>query len=139
MNAEDTNSTGRPLREGGGFNPELTPTQFEAEFWGQVLERQPYYEDVLRRQAENLARAARYADLLPIDRRMVELRPRDPIVHYNLTCTLTRLDRIPEALAMLQRAIELGYCDFDHIETDPDLDSLRELPDFQAILKPHRA
>ncbi len=134
MNAEDTNSSGRPWRD-GGFDPELTPAQFEAEFLHAVLARRPYYEDVLRRQAENLARAGRYQELLPLDRRMVELRPEDAVIRYNLTCTLARLDRLKEALTSLNKAIELGYSDFDHIESDPDLEALRDLPEYLAIIK----
>ena len=137
MKTEDTNSKGRPNRE-GSFNPELSAADFEMEFWGRVLDRQPYYHDVLRRQAEALARARRYQELLPIDRRVVELRPTSPVVHYNLACTLSRLEMIEEALSTLKLALELGYDDFGHIETDTDLDALRELPEFKMLFKKRR-
>ena len=134
MNAEDTNSTGRPPGS-GKFDPELSPAQFETEFWGRILQRRPYYEDVLRRQAEGLARAGRHEELLPLDLRLVELRPQDAVVHYNLCCTLARLGRTQDALAALRRAIELGYDDVGHLETDPDLDSLRDLAEYRALLR----
>lgn len=137
MNAEDTNSMGSPLRS-GDFNPELTPAQFESEFWGRVLDRQPYYLDVLRRQAESLARASRYVELLPVDRRVVELLPANPVVHYNLACTLARLASIDESLTMLEKAVSLGYDDFEHIESDPDLDCLRNEPGYLAIIQSAR-
>jgi hypothetical protein len=38
---------------------------------------------------------------------------------------------------MLSAALELGYRDFDHLESDPDLDSLRETAGYQALLKLH--
>jgi tetratricopeptide (TPR) repeat protein len=132
MNTKDHNSQDRPK---GDFNPDLTPAEFEAEFWGRVLKIQPYYEDVLRRQAESLARAGRYDELLPLDRRIVALRPDDAVVHYHLACTLARLDYLEDSLAMLTKALHLGYDDYDHLESDPDLDPLRELPEFLALLR----
>jgi tetratricopeptide (TPR) repeat protein len=121
------------------FDPELSSAEFESEFWKRVLERQPYYEDVLRRQAEALAKAGHYQELVPLDRRLLELRPTDPVVHYNLACTLARLAEVMESLQMLKAAIRLGYADFGHIETDPDLDPLRDMPEFKALLRSRRA
>lgn len=137
MNAEDTNAKDLPPRT-PGFDPELSAAEFESQFWGRVLDRQPYYEDVLRRQAEGLARGGRYQELLPLDRRLVEIRREDPVVHYNLACTLSRLGKLVESLQMLSTAIRLGYDDYGHIETDPDLDPLRELPEFAKLLRAKR-
>jgi tetratricopeptide (TPR) repeat protein len=137
MNAEDTNASGRPSRS-SAFNPELSPAEFESEFWGRVLERRPFYEDVLRRQAEALAKTGHYQELVALDRRLVQLRPTDAVLHYNLACTLTRLGEFVEALAMLKASLRLGYDDFGHIDTDPDLDPLRDLPEFKLLLKRRR-
>lgn len=137
MAAKDKSAKGHRSQV-GGFNPELSPAEFEAEFWGRVLQRQPYYEDVLRRQAESLARAGRYHELVPLDFRLVELRPQDAAVHYNLACTLSRLGRATESIATLREAIRLGYDDFGHIETDPDLDPVREMPEFHSMLNSAR-
>jgi hypothetical protein len=41
------------------------------------------------------------------------------------------------AISALQQAVELGYHDFDHLETDPDLESLHTHPQFQALLRGH--
>jgi hypothetical protein len=90
---------------------------------------------VLRRQAENLSRAGRYHEVLALDQRLLVIRPKDPVVHYNLACTLCRLNDTEGALTSLRKALRLGYDDLGHIETDPDLDALRELPEFRTILK----
>ncbi len=39
------------------------------------------------------------------------------------------------AIESLARAIELGYCDFAHLLADADLDPLRDLPDFDELLR----
>jgi hypothetical protein len=51
---------------------------------------------------------------------------------------LARAGLPAEAIDSLTRAILLGYDDIAHLETDPDLDSLRDLPDFQELLRPGR-
>jgi hypothetical protein len=42
-----------------------------------------------------------------------------------------------EAIAELGRAIEFGYDDFEHLEIDPDLDSLRKLPAYRKMMREH--
>ena len=137
MTLPDNNPPGKQRFK--AFDPELSSAEFESEFWGRILDRQPYYEDVLRRQAEALAKSGHYQQLVPLDRRLLELRPTDPVVHYNLACTLARLTEVNESLQMLKAAIRLGYDDFGHIETDPDLDPLRDMSEFKALLRSRRA
>ena len=40
------------------------------------------------------------------------------------------------ALATLRQSIAAGYSDFKHMATDPDLAPLRDLPEFQELIKP---
>ncbi len=80
----------------------------------------------------------RHRDALRIDRRLAELRPVDPIVRYNLACSYSHLDRLDDAFAALDTAIELGYRDFDFLEQDPDLENLRRDPRFEPFLDERR-
>jgi len=52
---------------------------------------------------------------------------------YNLACYWARTGDAGAAIERLDRAVELGYTDA-LIKTDPDLDSLRQDPEFQAIV-----
>src|SRR5208283_1982867 len=65
-------------------------------------------------------------------RRVVEKTPQDFNAHYNLACALARLGKTDDALAHLEKSIELGFSDAKHVEADDDLASLRKLPRFQA-------
>ena len=43
---------------------------------------------------------------------------------------------VTAALDTLQKAIDAGWKDFAHIEKDPDLAPLRDLPEFQGLIQP---
>ena len=64
----------------------------------------------------------------------VALRPKDPNIHYNAACVYGILGRKAEALAMLRKSKETGFAYMDWAARDPDLASLREDPEFQALL-----
>ena len=108
---------------------------FELEFFGRVLERLPDYVDVLRVMGNYLTLKGRYAQGLVIDKRLVQLRPRDPLAHYNLACSYALLNRPDHALRTLRLAIELGYRDFRYMREDHDLDSIRHDPRFRQLLR----
>ena len=108
---------------------------FELDFFGRILDRNPDYVDVLRVQGNNLTLKGRYAEGMQIDRRLVQLRPNDPLAHYNLACSYALLKRPEQALKTLRRAVELGYRDFRYMRQDPDLDSIRHDPRFRQMLR----
>jgi Flp pilus assembly protein TadD len=81
-----------------------------------------------------LTRLERYREGLEIDRTLVKLCPADPLVHYNLACSLALLAECDEAFAELERAIELGYCEPQHLLDDPDFANLRADPRFQRLV-----
>jgi tetratricopeptide (TPR) repeat protein len=108
---------------------------FELDFFSGILERNPNYVDVLRAQGNNLTLKGRYMEGLKIDKRLVQLRPNDPLAHYNLACSLALLKRPDQALKILRRAVELGYRDFRYMREDRDLDSIRHDPRFRQLLR----
>lgn len=117
------------------FRPELTQDEFDREFFGQILLRGNTNSDVLRRQAELLSRCGDYTAALQLDQTLSARFPDEPVVHYNLACSLSMTGELARAVKSLARAIELGYDDFGHIEADSDLDPLRDLPSFQDLIR----
>lgn len=109
--------------------------EFEINFFAGVLDRYPDYIDVLRVQGNNLTLKGRFAEGLHIDKRLVQLRPTDPLVHYNLACSFALLKRSDLALKTLRRAVELGYRDFRYMREDRDLDTIRHDPRFRQLLR----
>jgi tetratricopeptide (TPR) repeat protein len=108
---------------------------FEINFFGGVLERAPDYIDVLRVMGHLLTLKGRYAEGLQVDRRLVSLRPNDPLAHYNLACSYALLKRTDLALKTLRQAVELGYRDFRYMREDRDLDAIRHDPLFRQLLR----
>jgi tetratricopeptide (TPR) repeat protein len=108
---------------------------FDIEFFDSVLERHPDYVDVLRCQGQLLSRKGMHARALQVDQRLVQLDPTDPVAHYNLGCSLAVLGYAKDALAALRQALLRGYRDIDYLESDRDLESLREEPGYRALLR----
>ncbi len=82
------------------------------------------YAQLVRRlgeafEAEDFERGLRFAE------RAVEMKPFDPIAHYNLACGLAMTGDVPAAEAALEEAIELGFVDFHHIERNRYLEPIR--------------
>jgi tetratricopeptide (TPR) repeat protein len=114
---------------------EQSQIDFELEFLGRILEREPLFVEALRVHANNLAAKGQYGRALQIDRRLVRLAPEDPVVWYNLACSFAVLGMIEPAFSTLQNALELGYRNAGRLRRDPDLKSLRRDPRFARLLR----
>ena len=131
-------SAGAESRRGrgqsGSWFGSLGQLDFDIDFFERLLVRKPDSVEVLRILAELVSRKGDVRRAVDLDRRLVELLPQDFLARYNLACSLARAGRPDEAIESLSRAILLGYDDLAHMETDPDLESLRGHPDFQSLL-----
>jgi tetratricopeptide (TPR) repeat protein len=112
----------------------LGQLEFDIDFFERLLARKPDAVEVLRVLAELVSKKGLLTRAVELDRRLVELLPDDFLARYNYACSLARAGRADEAIDSLSRAILLGYDDIDHMESDPDLESLRSHPDFLALL-----
>jgi len=108
---------------------------FELEFYERILRRQPNFIEALRAHANNLAAAGRFRECLALDRRLVYLRPEDPIAHYNLGCSYAQLGEHNKAIAAIERSLQLGYDDLGHLLADKDLAELRHHARFLHLLR----
>ena len=108
--------------------------EFEIGFFESVLKRDPSYTEVIEILGGLYTKHGRVTDGLRMDRRLVRLLPSNATAHYNLACSLALVKKKSDALRSLRQAIELGYRDVDWMQQDPDLDSLKNHPLFQALL-----
>src|SRR3954464_15077200 len=109
--------------------------EFDMGFYESVLKRDPAYVDVIEILGGLYTKHGRIADGLKMDRKLVKLQPRNATAHYNLACSLALAKRKSDALRELREAVQLGYRDFDWMLQDPDLEPLKQHPEFQALLQ----
>ena len=138
---DDPNAGAGKVRSRAGRSPpaqawfgSLGQLDFDVDFFEKVLARSPHSIEVLRILAELVSKKGLLSRAVDLDRRLVDLLPDDFLARYNLACSLARAGRSDEAIDALSRSILLGYDDIDHMETDPDLESIRTHPDFLALL-----
>ena len=116
------------------------------------------HDEARHANREGIERAERQLDLVPSDaralsmggtafmfegnleqamrwsRRALELHPDDQGVLINAACVRARAGLKDEALSLLERTFSKGYGKRDWIDRDPDYDSIRDDPRFQAMI-----
>lgn len=115
-------------------------SNFDISFYESILRRDPGYTDVVEILGGLYTKVGRVADGLKMDRKLVRLLPENATAHYNLACSLALSKRRTDALRSLKQAVSLGYSDFDWLTQDPDLEDLKDHPEFLKLLgqlKPH--
>ncbi|MBL9149680.1 MAG: PDZ domain-containing protein [Phycisphaerae bacterium] len=91
--------------------------------------------EALERQIDRALEAHKYAEAIPLmERYLAEVRL-NPIMIYNVACCHAKLGDRDASVTTLLRAIKAGFRDFDAMETDPDLESIRDHPTYTAILE----
>ena len=115
--------------------------QAEAEECAQkVLELMPNY--LLQNPDDSRARMFYAVTLCDVGNReaavregtaAIEASPGDSVMLYNAACLYARLGEARRAVDTLRQAIEAGVRNFAWMKNDPDLDSLRDDPEFQAL------
>ena len=104
-----------------------------------VLERQLVLtpEDVRGRilLAGNYAFFGNRGDAIRHLQKAVQLRPDDTNILYNAACTYGILLMKAESLAMLKKARDAGFPNWDWVARDPDLTCLHGDPEFEALLR----
>lgn len=105
----------------------------EIDFYENILKERPDFIGALTSLGDAYTRKGFYREGLVVDRRLVILKPEDPVVHYNLACSLSLTGEPQEALKELKKAVMLGYDDFAYICEDADLENVRSLSEFKIF------
>ena len=95
------------------------------EFIEGLVRRDPNYVDALQLLGDHYTQRGRIVEGLKVDERLARLEPQNPLVFYNLACSYSLSGEIDHAVNALEKALQLGYRDFDWLAKDPDLKELR--------------
>ena len=114
---------------------------------GRIDEAKSDYEHVLEIDTDSDDGSCRQYALLGLGRddeavewmeKIIENKPNDSGVYYDKACLLARMGRTGAALEALKTAFEKGYRRFAHLEHDDDMDPLRNLPEYKALIRQYR-
>lgn len=85
--------------------------------------------------AVDLAQAGRKEEAKAEAARALNLSPSDPLMFYNAACFYAQMGETSKSVEMLRNAISAGYVDYEWFMRDPDLDSIRNEPEYFEIVK----
>lgn len=98
-----------------------------------LVRRDPLYVEALQLLGDHYALRGKPDDSLRVDQQLSLLQPRNPLVYYNLACSHSLIGQVDRAAEALEKALVLGYHDFEWLARDPDLSHLREHPLYRSI------
>ncbi len=84
--------------------------------------------------ASELGRVGRREEAVREGTKALVLSPGDPVMLYNAACLYASLQEPDRAIDALNQAFEAGYTNVGWLKNDPDLVSLHDRPEFQAML-----
>ena len=71
--------------------------------------------------------------------KIIESDPDDDGHYYDRACLYARMGRLEESVAALRTSFEKGFRRFAHIRVDDDMDPVRDLPEFKALIEEYEA
>ena len=86
------------------------------------------------REARDLGKQEKWPDAEKVLRDLVGKYPGNARMRYQLACCLARQDKLEDALSTLALAVETGWSNRKHTETDADLEPLRQREEFGNLL-----
>ena len=90
-----------------------------------LVRRDPNYVDALQILGDHYTQRGRISEGLKVDERLASLELGNPLVFYNLACSYSLAGELDHAAIALEKALQLGYRDFNWLAKDPDLKPLR--------------
>jgi tetratricopeptide (TPR) repeat protein len=113
---------------------ELISLDFEIQFYEGVLKQKPDFIQALIALGDAYTKRGLFEKGLFVDKRLSSLKPEDPVVWYNLACDYSLLNNTDSGIKALNKAVGLGYDDFDFMNRDPDLENLRRDSRFEKLI-----
>ena len=98
-----------------------------------LVRRAPDYVDALQILGDHYTQRGRFTEGLKVDEQLANLEPENPLVFYNLACSYSLTEEFDRAMHALEKALKLGYRDFNWLAKDPDLKKLRARPVYAEL------
>jgi tetratricopeptide (TPR) repeat protein len=116
-------------------SPFPVEAELEVEFCEDILRNHPDHFEALVLLGDAYTRKGEYQKGLELDLRLSNIKPDNNLIRYNLACSYALTGQKEKAINNLNKAVELGYADVEHLRQDRDLEVLKADPRFQNIIK----
>lgn len=113
--------------------PDPREMDIEILFLEGLVRRDPAYVEALQILGDDYTQRGRIAEGLLVDQKLSKLEPQNPLVFYNLACSLSLAGKLDESAQAIESALDLGYRDFKWLARDPDLKALRKDPRYVRL------
>lgn len=107
------------------MDKESQDIDFEIKFYEGIIQKKPDFIEALMALGDLYTKRGLFKEGLRVDEKLVQLRPEDATVLYNLACSYSLLNDLDKALRNIKRSFDCGYTDLLHLEQDRDLVNLR--------------
>lgn len=136
IGAESSEQDQQPLNLEGMAEQAFFRGEYERaiELYRTVVHERPDDAQAWARFAHAMHELGRYEPALELHEKASSFDRNRIISSFRLGCALARLGRTDEAIAKLERAVEVGFRDRSRAEREPDLESLRDEPRFHRVL-----
>lgn len=114
---------------------ERLATEFEISIFELGRELQPRNNRVLDGLMSAYCADGRHREALELASELIRRDDANSRYHYNRACVLSVLGRLDDACEALCDAVERGFEDFEFMCKDPDLEPLRDRPEFREFKK----
>jgi len=94
----------------------------------------PFYMPAQNRLAEIYADTGQTGKAISVFKKLKKLSGNMPEIDYNIACMYAQQNDIETSITWLKKAIKGGFNKWDVIETDRDLDNIRETEEYKAII-----
>ncbi|MFH1228070.1 MAG: PDZ domain-containing protein [Planctomycetota bacterium] len=95
---------------------------------------EPDQTQQLAQKAAELLQAKKYDEAIAVYLQLLKIKPDDELSLYNLACAYALAKKPEDAAACLLKSVEAGLADFELIQSDPDLQSIRTHDTYKKII-----
>ncbi len=105
------------------------------EYYQKAILLQPDLTEALYHLAKLYIIKAEYDRAMSLYQKMLDLLPDHAGVYYNIACIYAKQNRPEEAVAWLEKSIEKGFDDWEHLKADGDLDNIRGSSTYKDFIR----
>ena len=105
------------------------------DYYQKAISLQPEFPEALYELAKLHIKRREYEKALALYHKMIAFLPDNPAVYYNVACIYAKQNNPGESIAWLQKAVDKGFNDWEHIKTDVDLDNIRDSDPYKAFIE----